>query len=118
MYLSASADAENGATSLICRNAPESRVAPCSLRMTGPFWENAGRTARQLVPRSFSSCALVWIWRFICSRAKADIIPRPNPQMAASAIVSVTFGELGERGGDATVTTRASVEGNDCCCTD
>src|SRR6266851_4586365 len=32
MYRSASAVAENGATSLICRNAPESRVAPCGLR--------------------------------------------------------------------------------------
>ena len=33
-------------------------------------------------------------------------------------IVKPIFGELGARGGDAKVTTRASVEGNDCCCTD
>src|SRR6266568_2138704 len=87
IYRRASAVAENGPTSLICRNAPESRVA------------------RSLPTEAF------------CLE-NADITPRHNPQMAASASVKPIFGELGVRGGVATVTTRASVEGNDCCCTD
>ena len=115
MYRSASAVAENGATSLISRNAAPSR--PVLSLPERALLDIAGKTARQVVPRSFSSWSRVWICRSICSRAIPHMIPNASPQTAASPSVNPTFGEIGLRGGVASVTIRASVDGKDCCWT-
>ena len=118
MYRSASAVAENGATSLICRNAPG--ILRClQLAKGGSLLGKCRQNGKTADSQKFFKlrAGVDLTVHLLAGKCRHD----PKTQSAEGRQrqrQTRSLANLAPRGGDANVTTRASVEGNDCCCTD